>query len=148
MRTSLVLFAVSWLACAADWPRFRGPNGLGVGEPATLPTQFNPSSNVVWRTALPPGHSSPILSGDRIFLTAFEGDNLYTIALDRETGKVLWRRAAPRDRREAVDKRNSPASPSPAADGGNVSMNHLLHSTRRELQKMGRLVKEKDLTYE
>jgi outer membrane protein assembly factor BamB len=75
---------------------------------------------VVWKTALPPGHSSPIVSGDRIFVTAFEGDKLFTIALDCGSGKVLWRREAPRDRHETLDSQNSPSSPTPVADGHNV----------------------------
>jgi outer membrane protein assembly factor BamB len=107
-------------APAADWPRFRGPNGAGVAETASLPDSIGPGKHVVWKTALPPGHSSPVISGDRIFVTAFEGDKLFTIALDRATGKALWRRQAPRDRHEKLDSQNSPASPSPVANGRDV----------------------------
>lgn len=120
MRCIIVGLLLAALAVASDWPRFRGPNGSGVAETTGLPAEFGPAKNVLWKTALPPGHSSPILSGDRIFLTAFEGETLLTIALDRATGKVLWRRECPRVRKEAVDKRNSPASPSPVSDGRNV----------------------------
>ena len=105
---------------AADWPRFRGPNGAGVAETSALPDSLGPAKHVVWKTALPPGHSSPIVSGDRIFLTAFEGARLFTIALDRGSGSILWRRESPRDRQEKLDSQNSPASPSPVADGRNV----------------------------
>lgn len=107
-------------AHAEDWPRFRGPNGLGVGDVAPLPAELGPGPNVVWKTALPPGHSSPVVSGEQVFLTAHEGDALLTIALDARTGAVRWRREAPRDRTTAVDKRNGPASPSPVVDGGIV----------------------------
>jgi outer membrane protein assembly factor BamB len=100
-----------------DWSRFRGPNGAGVVETSNLPVEVGPSTNVVWKTALPPGHSSPILSDDRIFLTAFEDDELLTIALDRATGEILWQRQAPKTWSEPPDQRNSPASPSPATDG-------------------------------
>src|SRR5208282_6210431 len=102
---------------AADWPRFRGPNGTGVAETSALPDSIGPDKHVVWKTALPPGHSSPVISGDRIFLTAFEGDKLFTIALDRGSGRILWRRECPRDRHEKLDTQNSPSSPTPAADG-------------------------------
>jgi outer membrane protein assembly factor BamB len=105
---------------AADWPRFRGPNGAGVSETSALPDNIAPDRHVVWKTALPPGHSSPVISGDRIFLTAFEADKLLTIALDRASGKILWRRESPRDRREKLDPQNSPSSPTPAAEGRNV----------------------------
>ncbi len=108
------------LVTAADWPRFRGPNGTGVAETEGLPVEFGPRQNVIWRTALPPGHSSPILGGDRVFITGFESDALLTIAVDRRTGKIAWRRECPRPRKQSVDKRNSPASPSPVSDGQNV----------------------------
>lgn len=56
----------------APWCQFRGPNGSGVSlEDRRLPVHFGPSKNVVWKTALPAGHSSPCLWGDRIFLTSF-----------------------------------------------------------------------------
>jgi outer membrane protein assembly factor BamB len=122
MRISVSVFAAIFasLASAADWPRFRGPNGSGVNETTGLPAEFGAQQNVVWRTPLPPGHSSPILVGDRIFLTAYDADKLLTFCLNRSTGKIEWRREAPRDRIIKVDARNSPASPSPVSDGKNV----------------------------
>jgi outer membrane protein assembly factor BamB len=120
---------------SADWPRFRGPNGSGVSEAARLPVHFGPAKNAVWKTALPPGHSSPVITGDRIYLTAAEGGSrsnagrdkvvdeggkLYTFSLDRRTGKILWRREAPRPRLERYQPTNSPVSGSPVTDGRNV----------------------------
>jgi hypothetical protein len=55
--------------------------------------------------------------GDRVFLTAAEGDRLLTMALDRNTGRVLWSRPAPRPRTEVMQPTNSPASPTPVSDG-------------------------------
>ena len=78
-----------------DWSRFRGPNGNGVSDTTNLPTELGPDTNVVWATPLPPGHSSPILSDDKIFVTAVDGEELQTIALDRASGDILWRRTAP-----------------------------------------------------
>ena len=80
------------------WSRFRGPNGSGISTSTRLPTEFDPTRNVVWKTALPFGHSSPALTRDRIFLTAVRADRLVTICLDRRTGSVLWARAGPRPR--------------------------------------------------
>jgi len=100
-----------------EWTRFRGPNGSGVADTAGLPVELGPETNVVWKTPLPPGHSSPVLSSDRIFLTAVEGEALFTYCLDRKTGEVLWRRQGPRDRSEKLDSRNTPASPTPVTDG-------------------------------
>jgi outer membrane protein assembly factor BamB len=105
---------------AADWPQFRGPNSSGVATARGLPVEFGPKKNVVWRTPLSPGHSSPVIAGDRIFLTAFDGMKLYTICLDRKSGSILWRREVPRPRQQELHKSNSPASPSPVTDGRNV----------------------------
>jgi outer membrane protein assembly factor BamB len=119
LATFAVVIAI--LAAAGDdWPRFRGPNGSGVADDGALPVRFGTATNVVWRTPLPPGHSSPVLSADRVFLTAWEGNDLLTFALDRRTGAIVWRARAARARQLAVDKRNNPASPSPATDGQNV----------------------------
>jgi outer membrane protein assembly factor BamB len=85
-----------------------------------LPEAFGPGRNVIWKTALPLGHSSPILAGDRVFLTAVEQNKLYTLCLSRETGQILWRRECPRNRTEPLDKLNTAASPTPASDGKNV----------------------------
>lgn len=108
-------------AADKDWGRFRGPNGSGVGVSTRLPQTFGPETNVVWKTALAPGHSSPVISGDRIFVTAFEQDRLLTLCLDRESGRILWRRSVKQSRTEELDQRNHPASPSPVVDeAGNV----------------------------
>jgi outer membrane protein assembly factor BamB len=107
-------------AGAAHWPQFRGPNGLGIAEGVEPPIFFNSQSNVLWRTALPQGHSSPCLWGDRIFLTGYDGQKLETIALDRTTGAVLWRKPAPAKKIEPVHRIASPASPTPVTDGERV----------------------------
>jgi outer membrane protein assembly factor BamB len=120
VRFALFAFALITSIRAADWPRFRGPNGSGVAETEGLPEKFGPATNVVWKTVLPLGHSSPVLSGDRIFLTGTADGGLYTFCLSRETGRILWRRECPRSRSEALDKRNTAASATAATDGKNV----------------------------
>ena len=134
---TLLIASLGWSQIAlnaADWPRFRGPNGSGVAEVTGLPSDFGPDK-VVWKTALPWGHSSPIISGNRIFLTAAEGGvrtgagrekfidrggKLHTMAIDRRNGEILWKKEAPRPRMERYEPTNSPASPSPVTDGRNV----------------------------
>ena len=119
-----LLHLVSPLATAAEpateWSRFRGPNGSGISSAARIPTEFGQAKNVLWRLELPQGHSSPILHGDRIYLTAFRGDTLLTIAIDRLQGKVLWEKSAPPVRTRMIDKRNNAASPSPAVEDDGV----------------------------
>src|SRR6185436_14013282 len=108
---TILVTVVTLAAAPGEWSRFRGPNGSGVAEGASLPSEFGPERNLVWKTDLPPGYSSPIVSGNRIYLTGFRAEHLVSFALDRTTGKLLWEREAPRDRREKLDKRNHPASP-------------------------------------
>jgi len=118
--TSLTLSTVA----AEDWSQFRGPNGTGVSITTGLPTEFGPEKNVVWKTPLPPGHSSPVLTRNRIFITAHsnekENHKLFVICLDRQSGKPLWQREVPRSQKGRLQLVNGPASPSPVTDGENV----------------------------
>jgi len=116
----LVLSALLSCAFAAEWRQFRGPNGSGVSAEKGLPVAFGAAENMLWKTALPPGYSSPVVSRDRVFVTAQEGLALFTICLDRATGKVLWRRESPKPLPEKPKGPNSPVSPSPVTDGANV----------------------------
>ncbi|MCA1650293.1 MAG: PQQ-binding-like beta-propeller repeat protein, partial [Acidobacteria bacterium] len=121
---TMLLIAVAFTATPAtaleDWTRFRGPNGSGLSDTKGLPVEFGPALNVVWKAELPQGYSSPVIAGERIFLTGFRNDKLLTLSVDRKTGKVIWEREAPRDRTEKLDPRNHPASASAATDGQSV----------------------------
>ena len=103
-----------------EWLQFRGPNGSGVAEGFALPAEFSSTKNLVWKTPVPFARSSPIVAGDRVYLTASEGDKLITLALDRKTGKLLWQRDVARARQMTIYKANDSASPSPVSDGKNV----------------------------
>jgi outer membrane protein assembly factor BamB len=116
------------IASDNEWSRFRGPNGTGVSGATNLPVEFGPEKEVVWKTPLPPGHSSPVLARTRIYITAHtpidtknKADyRLFVIALDRRTGKELWRREVPREHKGRLENVNGPASASPVTDGENV----------------------------
>ncbi|MFN0101502.1 MAG: PQQ-binding-like beta-propeller repeat protein [Bryobacteraceae bacterium] len=114
------LLVVSLLGTAAEWPRFRGPNGVGVADGAALPEELGADKPFVWKTALMMGKSSPVVTASRIFLTGHEKGRLFTIALDRNTGKVLWTKEAPGSRDEKRHTLNDPAAPSAVSDGQNV----------------------------
>jgi outer membrane protein assembly factor BamB len=114
---------MKWLLLAAavlqaeDWPRFRGPNGGGINDAHPLPASLD---KPLWRVALPPGLSSPVTFRERIYLTAFEDEKLLTIALDRATGKTIWRSAINRPRKETLHKLNHPAAGSIAVNGSSI----------------------------
>lgn len=113
------------LGRAENWPQFRGPRSDGT-------SLDNPGYDWKerWRTALPgPGHSSPAVWGDRVFVTAFEKDRsvvgavlgrrgrLLVLCLNRADGSVRWQREAEAASIEKVSGVNQPASPTPATDG-------------------------------
>jgi outer membrane protein assembly factor BamB len=107
----------------AHWTRFRGPDGGGLApDGQKLPTQFGPNKNVLWKTPLPPGASSPCVWGDRIFLTAYDkpAKKLETVCLDRRDGRILWRQAAPVAKIEKAHEVSNPAASTPAADNDGV----------------------------
>jgi outer membrane protein assembly factor BamB len=121
---SVGLFSCLLAAGAGDaygqWPQFRGPNGSGIDPAVGYPVAFSPASNVVWKAAVPFGQSSPIVAGGHIYLTASEGDRLFTICLDASTGRELWRRDIVRKQAHKIYRANDPASPTPAADEDGV----------------------------
>src|SRR5215471_633201 len=98
-----LLVAAAW----GQWDRFRGPNGTGVSESAGLSAEFGPEKNLVWRRELPAGHSSPVISGGRIYLTAVDRGRLYTLCLDSGSGRILWKQEAPRPRQEKLHSLNN-----------------------------------------
>ena len=119
-RILLAALLTASVLSASGWTRFRGPNGSGVAETGRLPVVFGPGTNARWEVAVPPGKSSPVLSGDRLFLTAAADGQLLTLAFDRTTGREMWRRTAPSRRHEKMHRLNHEASPTPVTDGTNV----------------------------
>jgi len=116
-----VFLLTAALLPAADWPQHRGPGGHGIAATsAPLPTAFSPKQGFVWKATLPPGKSSPILAGGRLFLTAHENKQLLTLCFDPKTGAELWRGAVDQPREERRNRLNDPASPTPVSDGKSV----------------------------
>src|SRR6059036_3839840 len=79
---------------ALVWPQFRGPGGSGIAEEQKPPVEIGPDKNVKWKVPAPGGLSSPIVVGDKLVLTAFENEKLYTIAYNRADGSEAWRAEA------------------------------------------------------
>src|SRR5436190_3810931 len=103
---SLALFAAGNLGADEPlvWPRFRGPDGSGVADRQKPPVEFGPDKNVKWKVPCPAGLSSPVVLGDLLVLTAFDGGKLYTVAYRRADGKEAWRAEAPAKKLEAFHK--------------------------------------------
>jgi outer membrane protein assembly factor BamB len=122
--TSVVLLAATATVSAENWPQWRGPGSQGISAEANVPREWSSTRNVLWKTELPSGHSSPIVWNDRIFVTAaIEGEvvpgakavghtvdgqvwihpdsvaadrkhTMKVLAIDAKSGKVLWERTA------------------------------------------------------
>ena len=125
--TVLATIIVSSFAGATEntvkewWRQFSGPNSSGLGE-GKPPVHFGPDQNLLWKTAVGAGLSSPIVWEGRIFLTEFERakKQLATLCIDRGTGKILWRRTVTPEQIEKVHAISSPAAATPATDGERV----------------------------
>ena len=118
-----LLLAATPRSATANWPTWRGPNGDGVSPVADLPTTWSATKNIRWRVDLPDrGNSTPIVWGDRIFVTqAVESEHLRsTMALDRMTGRTIWRRGTTHDKPETTHEDNPYCAASPVTDGNVV----------------------------
>lgn len=143
MNSRLIVLAIVCilhlsLNVQADWNRFRGPNGTGIAEGAA-PVSWSPKENIKWKTPLPgSGVSSPIVVGEKIFITAYTGygesrDNRgsmeelarHLLCIDVESGAVLWQKDIPNEIPEdAYSGAGIPAhgyaSHTPTSDGEHV----------------------------
>lgn len=105
------------------WPRWRGPSGQGVVEGTGYPDRWSDTVNVLWKRPVPGrGHSSPIVWGDRIFLTTSrnQGRRVSILSFRRSDGALLWQADAPNGPAERHHGKNSPASATATTDGERV----------------------------
>jgi outer membrane protein assembly factor BamB len=107
---------------AGEWTQFRGPNARGVAvNTRSLPIEIAPECRArAWKVPLPPGHSSPVVTEDRIFLQAVDNNRLLTIALDRESGRKLWEQPTPFTQLEEIHRIGSHAQCTVAVHDGLV----------------------------
>ncbi|MFP6902269.1 MAG: PQQ-binding-like beta-propeller repeat protein, partial [Verrucomicrobiia bacterium] len=146
LNSLLMLAVVGAVGAAENWPQFRGPNAMGVAEHADLPDRWSPTENVVWKQDVPGrGWSSPVVWGERVFLTTvvtegkawearkglyFGGERFKppagkhhwkVICLSLETGKVVWEKTAHSGIPQgSIHIKNSYASEKPITDGERV----------------------------
>ncbi len=125
-RAVLLVAAAALLATwgrGEEWPEWRGPRRDGSSRETGLPVKWSEAENVAWKTPLPgKGHSSPIVWGERIFVTTAEPKELRRILLcvDARDGKVLWSRDVLTAPLEKINNLNSYASSTPTTDGKHV----------------------------
>jgi outer membrane protein assembly factor BamB len=123
MRLVVLFFFVAGLIRAENWPGWRGPSGDGVSTGKGIPTKWSSTENIAWKIAVPgEGHSSPIVWGDKVFLTSSltEKNKRILLCLDRLSGQTVWQRDVVQSPPETVHRLNSRASGTPATDGKQV----------------------------
>ena len=119
----------------AEWNRFRGPNGSGVAE-GKVPVKWSATDHIAWKAALPgPGTSSPIIVGNKVFVTCWSGYGdgsqgeigqlqRHLVCLSKNDGRVLWDSSVaavqPEDPYEGMLREHGYASSTPASDGERV----------------------------
>jgi outer membrane protein assembly factor BamB len=135
---ALVALVFVGATVADDWPQFRGPGGQGVAAARGLPVVWDARTNIAWKTELPgAGASSPVVVGDRVFVTCYSGYGLskdnagdmkqlkrHLVCLDRVGGKILWTRdivsVLPETKYDGYNALHGFASSTPASDGKHV----------------------------
>ena len=105
---------------AENWPQWRGPRLNNISAEKNLPLTWSQDENVAWRLPLPgPAGSSPVVWGDRLFLTSVDGSKLLLLCVGID-GKELWRRTVSTGNRAVRNDEGNYASPSPCTDGERV----------------------------
>lgn len=137
MRLLLLPFLAAALpASAQDWPEFRGPDKQGHSSATGLPSEWNPTfnKNIVWKASLPGiGWSSPVVVGDKVFLTTavtvggeekpVADRSLRALCVSATDGKVIWDKEIfpqPAATAPNIHRKNSHASPTPVFEAGRL----------------------------
>ena len=118
------LVALALLLGCDDWPQFRGPGGRGFSAEKDLPVEWSREKGLAWTAPLPGrGLSSPVVIGDRVYLTANSGpdqERLHVLCIDAATGRLRWERELRATGPTQCNKKTSMAAPTPAADARGV----------------------------
>lgn len=119
VRIGILLMVAAAFGQGENWPQWRGPSLNGVSRETGLPTGWSQTQGVTWKLPMPGiSGSTPIVWGDRIFLSAADGDNVQLWSVDRNAGQVLWKKEISGNN-HAVRKGNM-SSPSPVTDGKTI----------------------------
>ena len=122
LAASVALFSGANRAAANDWPAWRG-DGNGISAEKNLPVYWSPAAGIAWKTALPgQGNSSPIIVGERVYLTAWDdgGKKRSVLCLDAKDGKIVWQKDLAAERTPPTDGKNGYSSPTPVCDGERI----------------------------
>ena len=108
---AIITALLAVLLTGADWPRFRGPAATGISQGAAAPVTWTATENVAWKAEMPgAGGSSPVVAGQRVFLTCYSGYGLdkgnpgdqknlkhHLVCVNRSDGSILWDKVSEAD---------------------------------------------------
>jgi outer membrane protein assembly factor BamB len=124
LKLAILFLAGCTALRAADWPQFRGPGGNGVSDETSVPTVLDLKAASSWKAELPgQGLSSPIIVGDRVFVTCVSGlkqQRLHVICFNAGDGSKRWERLFWATGRTMCEEKISGAAPTPASDGERI----------------------------
>lgn len=132
LRILTVSLLAAWTANAADWSGFRGPGAKGISTDTKVPTAWSDSKNLKWKRKLPgKGYSSPIVVGDRVFVTCYTGESgdlsglkRHLVCVNRKSGDEVWSKTIASTKSERAIPRfaGTPgyASNTPVSDGERI----------------------------
>lgn len=112
-----------------NWPRFRGPGGLGVSASTNMPISWNGKTGegILWKSKVPlPGYNSPVVWGERVFLSGADGNECKVYCFDALSGNLLWTRpvinvqSSPEKPLKLTSEGAGYASPTVVTDGRRV----------------------------
>ncbi len=124
---AMAFASLAQMSLAGDWPAFRGPHGNGLSDEKNVPLHWGKEQNVKWKAKLPgPGNSSPIVWGDRVFLTCAEdeGKKRGLYCFNRADGALRWVRVIEFDKVMPTHKTNPYGATTPVTDGKRVVVWH------------------------
>lgn len=116
-----VLFVCGNVARAENWPSWRGPREDGTSQEKNVPTTWSDTENVVWKAPLPgPAGATPVVWGERIFLTSLAGEGDLVLMCFNTDGELLWQDTMASGNKDVRGDEGNSASPSPSTDGEHV----------------------------
>src|SRR5437016_1043995 len=120
LSSCVVLLVGAASVRAENWPQWRGPTLDGISKESNLPTEWSETKNVAWKLPMPGmAGSTPVVWGDRIFLTSEDGNDLVVLCVSTQ-GKELWKRPISSGHKRFMRGEGNLASPSPSTDGKHV----------------------------
>lgn len=121
LAAAVILF-VPLAAHAENWPYWRGPTNNGISNEKGIPAEWGEDKNIAWKVPMPGiAGSTPVIWGDRMYLTSADGKDLVVMCLKTSDGSTVWKKVAAKATRVSIrNDEGNEAGASPTTDGKHV----------------------------